>query len=300
MTDQWTGSVSGPPMSGHENAPHREQRNTMPTKIAEPEFVEFRGVKINNVHYSTAYRRIKHIITRNEKDYVCMTDVGNVIGATQDNRLREAINSSILSLADGTPLAWYAKLVGCREIERISGPELMVKMFSEREGFKHLLLGDTEHRINRVMETARKLNESVKITGYSPPFKDFDDDDNRQIMERINQLDPDLIWVSFGGGKQEKWMCQNLSELNRGVMIGVGAAFKWIVGDLKLPPRIIQKMGLQWTYRIIQALIAAPNKQAKKIVTKILKRKLVFLWLFPGEVIRARRACRRKVAETNS
>jgi len=265
----------------------------MQTGTGYPVIVKFRGVKINAINYSDAYGFIKHIVEANDKGYVCMTDVGNVIAATQDDGLYQAINSSNLSLADGTPLVWYAKLLGCGEIERISGLDIMSKMLSERDGFKHFLLGDTEQTVNRVIEKAGSLNETVRITGYSPPFKDFDADDNRLIMEMINRENPDVIWVSFGGGKQEKWMLQNLSGLERGVMIGVGAAFKWLIGDLILPPKAIQKLGLQWMYRITQALIENPRKYGKLIVTKVLKRKFLFLWHFPGEVMRARREYRR-------
>lgn len=261
----------------------------MQDEIRETDFVKFRGVKIDNVNYGDAYSIISNAVEKSGKGYVCLTDVGNVIGATQDSFLCEAINSSLLSLADGTPLAWYARLVGCRAIERISGMDLMVNMISKRDGFRHFLLGDTEQRISRVMEKAGRLNENIRIKGFSPPFKDFDDQDNEMMLNILNDANPDIIWVSFGGGKQEKWMYNNISKLNRGVMIGVGAAFKWMIGDLKTPPKAIQKMGLQWVYRISQALIRDPKKYAKIVFTKILKRKLIFAFHFPGEVIRARR-----------
>ncbi len=260
------------------------------------QFVHFRGVKINNTSYRNAYETIKHTVETDGKGYVCLTDVGNVIRATGDPYFRETLNRSLLSIADGMPLAWYTKLVGGREIERISGMDLMIKLFAENDGHKHFLLGDTEQRINRVIAKAREINGNIQISGYSPPFKEFDDEDNRLMIERLNRENPDIIWVSFGGGKQEKWMRDNISMLNRGVMIGAGAAFKYLIGELKTPPRIIQNMGLQWVYRNVQRLLYEPRKNRKSFMW-ILKWKMLFVLHFPGEVIRNRRRYRKEKAE---
>lgn len=246
------------------------------------------GVKIDNVNIGCVREKIDDVIKNNQKGYICVTDVGNVIGASQDAELFQSINSSFLSVADGMPLVWYAGLAGCREIERIPGAELMAELLALDNGYRHFLLGDTEERINRVIEKARSINGKIKICGYSPPFKEFDREDNRLIMDKLKREDPDIVWVSFGGGKQEKWIHSNISEINRGVMIGIGAAFKWYLGDLVTPPKIIQRMGLQWVSRIGQALLRDPRKNIRFIVKVALKRKLIFMLNFPGEVVRAR------------
>ncbi len=263
-------------------------------KPNEAPFVQFRGVKIDNVSYRDAYEAIRQVVDRGGKGYVCLTDVGNVIGASQDPSFREAVNSSLLSLADGTPLAWYARLTGCGQIERISGMDLMVNMFSERDGLRHFLFGDTEETIGSVIRKAREIDGNIDMSGYSPPFKEFDDEDNRLLLERINSENADIIWVCLGGEKQDKWMFRNLPGLKRGVLIGVGAAFRWFTGDLKSPPRILQKMGLQWIYRIVQANLKDPKKYFKMTFNKVLKRKIIFAYHFPGEVMKG---CKRSWEE---
>jgi len=251
----------------------------------------FKGVKIDNVSREEVVNIVNDTLERNLGGYICVTDVGNVIMASKDSLLRDAINSSMLSIADGTPLTWYAKLVGCREIERISGMDLMVRLFEEKRGYKHFLLGDTEERINKVINKARQINGDIRISGYSPPFREFTSEDNRMMVEMITSEAPDIIWVSLGGGKQEKWMYTISTIVNRGVMIGVGAGFKWLIGDLNTPPKILQKIGLQWAFRIVPALLRDPMKNTRKVI-RVLKRKLEFVCYFPGEVIRARRSSR--------
>jgi len=257
------------------------------------ENVNFLGVKIDIVNYSRVHEIIKTTIDNNRKGYICVNDVGNVISASQDKVLFEAINSSLLSLADGTPLAWFAKLVGYKEIERISGMDIMVNQFSQKDGYRHFLLGDTDSRINRVIEKAKDINSSIQIKGYSPPFKVFDAEDNRLMIDKLNSDKPDIIWVSFGGGKQEKWMHDNIKNLERGIMIGVGAAFQWFLGDLVVPPKILQRMGLQWLFRFTQMMLFTSPRDMKRAKRALLQR-LKFALSFPRELIKAREEFEKK------
>jgi N-acetylglucosaminyldiphosphoundecaprenol N-acetyl-beta-D-mannosaminyltransferase len=258
----------------------------------EIEKVKFLGVKIDIVNYDRVREIIKTTLRNDQRGYICVNDVGNVIAATQDGPLFQAINSSLISLADGMPLAWFAKLAGYKEIERIAGMDIMVSQFLETDGRKHFLLGDTESRIARVIEKAQRLNSSIQITGYSPPFKEFDRQDNSLILDRLNAEKPDIIWVSFGGGKQEKWMHDNIGKLDRGIMVGVGAAFKWFLGELLVPPKILQKMGLQWLFRFTQMMLFTSPRDMKR-AKRALGQRLRFALAFPKEVIIARKTASR-------
>ncbi|MEN8134269.1 MAG: WecB/TagA/CpsF family glycosyltransferase [Thermodesulfobacteriota bacterium] len=246
----------------------------------EPEHILFKKVKISNINFTEAYTTIKNNIAA--KGYVCLTDVGVTIMATKDEELRRAIGKSLISIPDGMPLAWYAKLLGCKKVERIAGGELLKRLLEENNDLTHFLLGDTDQTITRVIQKAKNANKKIRITGYSPPFrKNFTPEDTRQIFDKINKAAPDIIWVSFGGGKQDKWMNLNMDLLDRGVMIGVGAAFRFYIGGLKIPPQIIQNLGLQWFYR----MMGDPIRWLKRPFPLRLK----FLMHFPVEVIYNRR-----------
>ncbi|MBU0481703.1 MAG: WecB/TagA/CpsF family glycosyltransferase [Proteobacteria bacterium] len=245
----------------------------------EPEHVLFKKVKISNTNFTDAFRTIRdNIATRG---YACLTDVGVVISATHDEELKRAVGRSLMSIPDGMPLAWYARLLGCRRVERIAGGELLQRLLEDDNGLTHFLLGDTDETISRVIEKASRMNRKIRITGYSPPFKtEFTPEDTRDIFAKINAVSPDIIWVSFGGGKQDKWMHRNVGLLERGVMIGVGAAFRFYTGELKTPPRIIQNLGLQWFYR----MMGNPVRWFKRPFLL----RLQFLMHFPIEVIKGR------------
>ena len=247
-------------------------------RCIEPENIRFMRVKISNINYKKISEKIRDNLAR--KAYICLTDVGNVIRASKDKEFLEAIDNSLISIADGMPLVWYGKLIGCRTIERLAGMELMARLLEEQSEFKHFLLGDTEDTIKRILEKARNIRKEVIIDGYSPPFRSkFDEVDNKVIFRKIEEKNPDIIWVSLGGGKQDKWMYQNVNRLRRGVMIGVGAAFRFYIGSIKTPPAIFQKMGLQWLFRTLEN---------PKTIGRRLRTIPKFIIHFPLEVAKAR------------
>ncbi len=239
----------------------------------------FRGIKINNVGLDNIHEVIAN--NRYGMGYVCLTEVRNVITATRDKELRDAINGSLLSIADGTPLAWFGRLSGCRRIQRVAGFDLLASMLEADNGFKHFLLGDTEDVISKVIAKAKKANGNLRITGYSPPFKEhFSEDDNNTIFDNIKRADPDIVWVSLGGGKQEKWMHQNLNRLERGTMAGVGAAYRFYIGQIYVPPKVVQKLGLQWLFRMMGS---------SRVFHMMIRTHPKFCFYFPLELWRARR-----------
>jgi len=285
---------------GQNDAIHLFHETAEPVLYREPAYVRFKEIKINSVTYQAAYSLIRDSLAIGRKGFVCLTDVGNVIAATRDDGLRAAINKSLLSLADGTPLTWFARLAGCRNIERVSGMDLMVRLFQETESHRHFLLGDTETTIARVKEKALQINPNLHITGYSPPFREFTEEDNRDIIERINAARPDIVWVSFGGGRQEKWMMTHYDKIDRGIMMGVGAAFRWLIGDIKAPPRIVQKAGLQWLFRMVSEIKNNPGKGLLMIYKRPLRRFPVFIAHFPFQVMAERRKVRALCVEERS
>ena len=169
----------------------------------------------------------------------------------------------------------------------------MEYLFAEKYPFSHYLLGDTDKTIKNVIIKAKEIDRDISITGYSPPFREFTPQDNRNIIEKIGQANPDIIWVSFGGGKQERWMLNNIGNLKKGIMIGAGAAFKWFTNDLKVPPEIFQKLCLQWFFRLVSEIATDPRKGKAFFLERQLRKFPVFLMNFPLELATARRRFKR-------
>jgi N-acetylglucosaminyldiphosphoundecaprenol N-acetyl-beta-D-mannosaminyltransferase len=168
--------------------------------------------------------------------------------------LKKAINDSFISLPDGRPISILARLKGIKDMERVAGPDFMTEIFRKTSGsdIKHFFLGDTGDILEKLLKKINK-NYDLQIAGsYSPDFGVWNKEIDEEIIKRINDSEADFIWVALGGGKQEIWMNENYNKLNKGIMTGVGAGFRFFTGDIKRAPLLFQKMGFEWLFRLVQ------------------------------------------------
>lgn len=86
---------------------------------------------------------------------------------------------------------------------------------------------------------------------YSPPFRALSMEEDNEVIEKINETNPDFVWIGLGAPKQEKWMSNHQGSIN-GLMIGVGAGFDYYAGNIKRAPQWMQKCNLEWVYRLMQ------------------------------------------------
>ena len=118
---------------------------------------------------------------------------------------------------------------------------------------------------------------------YSPPYKPLDQitpEEDAADMERINSTDPDIVWIGLGAPKQEKWMNLHQGRVNA-VMIGVGAGFDFHAGMIKRAPVWIQRMGLEWLYRLTQ--------DPKRLFNRYFTTNFKFIWyLLKTRVLKGR------------
>ena len=92
----------------------------------------------------------------------------------------------------------------------------------------------------------------IQIAGmYSPPFRTLTEEEDKAIIERINETKPDFVWVGLGAPKQEKWMAAHQGKID-GLMLGVGAGFDYYAENIKRAPMWMQKHNLEWVYRLVQ------------------------------------------------
>ncbi|WP_169334363.1 WecB/TagA/CpsF family glycosyltransferase [Rubritalea marina] len=181
----------------------------------------------------------------------------------EDDQLQQALIESDLVLADGMPLIWMSKLLGDPLPERVAGSDMVPRMLglAEAKGYRIFFLGGKEEVIHAAEQNIRKKWPELQIAGmYSPPFAPLEQMDHASICQRIKESQTDLLFVSFGCPKQEKWMAMNFRELGVPVSIGVGATIDFLAGTVKRAPVWMRKTGLEWVYRTCQE----PKRLAKR------------------------------------
>lgn len=194
-------------------------------------------------------QRIIQAVKEGKNAYICVSNPRTVTYATKHADYREVMAKSFMNLPDAEPMQWAAKLWGLKEVQRTMGPVVFMEMLSEPEsGIKHFLLGDTNETLEKI--TNKFIKEAnAKIVGvYSPPFCSFNEYDYEGMAQMINESEADVVWVSLSAPKQDFFAARIMPYLNKKICIGVGAAFRFSLGEYKMAPTIIKKLGLMGLY----------------------------------------------------
>ena len=207
------------------------------------------------------------------------------------------LRNADLVTADGMPIVVLSKLMRQPLPERVTGAD-MVPAICRRcaeEGLSVYVLGGDREAVEEAFGKLRvesggvgelgvascefgrvervdrvEASRELRVAGIDDSFVKLDQD-QPEIVERINAAKPDILFVALGNPKQELWMGRNQGRLDVGVMIGIGGTFNFIAGRVKRAPRWMQKCGLEWIYRIIQE----PGRLWKRYAYGLVK----FSWL---------------------
>lgn len=186
-------------------------------------------------------------------DYMCVSNVHTTVTSWEDKNYCEVQNGGIMAIPDGGPLSSVGQKRGFKSMKRTTGPSYfneIIKISAEK-GYRHYFYGSTQETLEKLYQ---KLNEDypgVQIAGmYSPPFCSMIEED-KAIVERINETNPDFVWIGLGAPKQEKWMAMHQGIVS-GFMVGIGAGFDYFAGNIERAPEWMQKNNLEWVYRLIQ------------------------------------------------
>lgn len=184
--------------------------------------------------------------------YICVSNVHTTVTAYEDESYQRIQNGAAIALPDGKPLSLYQRKQGFTEAERVTGPDLMGELFARDNGLRHYFYGGTEETIGILKEKLPAEYKNLRIAGmYSPPFRALTEQEDALAIKNINDAGADIVWIGLGAPKQERWMYEHQGKIN-GVMIGVGAGFDYYAGTIRRAPMWMQKMSLEWLYRLMQ------------------------------------------------
>lgn len=209
-------------------------------------------INVTNMQDTLAY--INAHIEELRGKYICVSNVHTTVMSYENERYREIQNNAAMALPDGAPLSNYSRKKGYKDAGRVTGPDLMLELFriSPQRGYRHFFYGATQETLDCMRRVIERDYPNMQIAGmYSPPFRKTTEEEDETIIKLINESHPDFIWVGLGAPKQEEWMYEHQGKVN-GVMIGVGAGFDYLAGYIKRAPMWMQKISMEWFYRLLQ------------------------------------------------
>jgi N-acetylglucosaminyldiphosphoundecaprenol N-acetyl-beta-D-mannosaminyltransferase len=211
------------------------------------------GVGISVLNLDTAVEAVALAISTRRKGYICVTGVHGVSEAQEDPAFRKILNEAFLCTPDGMPMVWMGRLAGHRGMDRVYGPDFMALICERgiREGWRHFFYGGAEGVAEALKASLEKRFPGLQITGtHTPPFRPLNADERAQLVRKVDEAKPDILWVGLSTPKQERFMAEYLAALNVHLMAGVGAAFDFHSGRIRQAPRWMQRSGLEWFFRL--------------------------------------------------
>ena len=224
-----------------------------------------------NMEWTLDY--LKKHIKELSGDYVCVSNVHTTVTSYENPEYCDIQNGGIMALPDGGPLSSVGRKRGYKKMSRVTGPNLMGEIFniSAENGYIHYFYGSTEETLEKLYSKLEERYPGLQIAGmYSPPFRPITEEEDEVIVKMINDTNPNFVWVGLGAPKQEKWMAMHQGEI-QGLMVGVGAGFDYYADNIKRAPEWMQRINLEWLYRLMQ--------DPKRLFSRYVKTNTKFLWL---------------------
>lgn len=207
------------------------------------------------------HQKIEECISNHEKGYVCFVDANVLSVARKNNEYLSVLQRAMINSCDGGSIAAMINVIHRTKVRAYNGPDLF-ENYIGKSNYKQLLLGNTEVKFQMIVkELKRRGLPSDHILHLPVPFAKVEEFDYEDIAKKVDDIDADIIWVSLGAPKQERVMSKLLPYINRGVLLGIGAAINFYIGENNQPKIHLGAFRFIWIDRVFRE----PKKQLKRV-----------------------------------
>jgi N-acetylglucosaminyldiphosphoundecaprenol N-acetyl-beta-D-mannosaminyltransferase len=245
-------------------------------------------VRVDALTAEDALHAVEVLLRAGEGGAVFTPNVDHIVLADENPRMREAYARASISLADGMPLLWAARLLGRPLPEKVSGSDftpLLLERAAQR-GWRVYFLGGAPGVAALARDKLRESLPQLQIVGVDAPTINVDDPAERraEIVARIHAARPDIVLVALGAPKQEIWIDQVRGDLRPAVLLGVGASLDFVAGTVPRAPQWVSKAGLEWAFRL--------SREPRRLWRRYLVRDPKFLVILGRALVERARAGR--------
>jgi len=245
--------------------------------------VNILGVRFNNVTLKEALSKAISFAKSETQHYITTPNPEFLLEAQKNSEFKKILNDSDMNIPDGMGVLWAAKYLDItrnshskimkilkwlfsliivpfypkyiRTVlkERVTGADLMEQICKNTptNNFKIFLLGAKEGIAVKTKEILESKYNGIKITGVFSGTPNIESE--HMITEKVKKSEAQVLFVAYGAPSQELWIHRNLYKMpNVKLAIGIGGTFDFITGTRKRSPKFMQKIGLEWLYRLLQ------------------------------------------------
>lgn len=213
---------------------------------------------------------IDSAIKERKKLHHNVVNAAKIVHMQKDTELREAIVNSDIINADGMAVVWASKLLGRPLPERVAGIDLMQNLvkLSAKRGYRIFFLGAREEVVSKLVSKYSEEYTSAIIAGYRNGY--FSKEEELAIVENISASDADILFVAISSPVKEFFLNKYKDIMNVRFIMGVGGSFDVAAGITKRAPGWMQRVGLEWFYRVLQ--------EPRRLWKRYLVTNSLFIW----------------------
>lgn len=186
--------------------------------------------------------------------YYVTANADFIAQAYNNEALKDILFHADRVVCDGMPLVWLSRYFKPALPERVAGSDMVFRLFAEaqKHKWKVYFLGSDAATLAQTKAILKKDYPAMEVVGtFSPPFGPVDAWPNRDILKEITERRPDLLLVAVGCPKQEYWIARHYRETGVPLSIGIGASLDFICGTQTRAPVWVQKIGMEWFWRLM-------------------------------------------------
>lgn len=230
--------------------------------------VRILDLKIHKTNIVELIKYIERSIKEKRKTKIFHLNVHAFNVAFKDREFKNVINNGDVVFCDGFGVKMGARILGLSIGQRMTPPDWIddLCLMLAQNNFSLYLLGDEPGVAEKCATLFLGKHPALKIKGSHHGFFNKEGKENTEMVELINQANPDVILVGFGMPLQEKWIAANAKTMNTKIFISVGAMFRWIAGVEKRAPKVWTSNGFEWLWR----LLTQPRKVWKRYTIELL------------------------------
>jgi len=219
-----------------------------------PEDVEAFGVRVTAVSMDEAMQKIDAFIHSGKPHHVVTSDANAILRAQEDEEYAAIIRRAALITPDGFGVVWGMRLLNLPVYERVTGVDMVTGIceMAAQKGYSIYILGSAPGIAATAAEKLAERFPGLRVAGTQHGYFAQDNISEEEVVRRIREAKPDVLFVAFGIPKQEKFIARHFDALQVPVSLGVGGSFDVYSEKLKRAPAYIQRSGLEWAYRVWQ------------------------------------------------
>jgi N-acetylglucosaminyldiphosphoundecaprenol N-acetyl-beta-D-mannosaminyltransferase len=216
------------------------------------------------------------LVESNRRGYLCTVNVAILMTMRGDAWLKRFVDRAAITVADGVPLVWASRALRRPVPERVAGVELVTSICESAaaRGFPVYLLGARREVVESLAARLREQFPALELAGYDDGY--FGAEEAGARAEAIAASGARVLFVAMGMPRQERFIEEWWERLGVDFAIGVGGSFDVLAGLRKRAPALVQKIGFEWAYRLVQ--------EPRRLFTRYLVTNSQFLYCFAREV----------------